>query len=158
MKNIVLARVDDRLIHGEVVSLWTPYLSANRIIIIDDSVAADKFNSRVLKLLAPSGIKVDVYTIKKASERLKGDFLKGERIILLAKTTITFNELVKKGVNLKEVNLGGMGIKEGRTPFIKNVSCSPEEVDAIRDLVNQNVHVFYQLVPEQKVIEVTELI
>ena len=46
MKNIVLARVDDRLIHGEVVSVWTPSLSANRIVIADDEVAADKFNSK----------------------------------------------------------------------------------------------------------------
>ena len=44
MRNIVLARVDDRLIHGEVVTAWTPSLSANRIVIVDDTVAADKFN------------------------------------------------------------------------------------------------------------------
>ena len=44
MKNIVLARVDDRLIHGEVVSVWTPSLNVNRIIVVDDEVAADKFN------------------------------------------------------------------------------------------------------------------
>lgn len=52
MKNIVLARVDDRLIHGEVVSVWTPSLNVNRIIVVDDEVAADKFNKRVIKALA----------------------------------------------------------------------------------------------------------
>ena len=48
MKNIVLARVDDRLIHGEVVSVWTPSLNVNRIIVVDDEVAADKFNKRLM--------------------------------------------------------------------------------------------------------------
>lgn len=56
MKNIVLARVDDRLIHGEVVSVWTPSLNVNRIIVVDDEVAADKFNKRVIKALAPNGV------------------------------------------------------------------------------------------------------
>ena len=61
MKNIVLARVDDRLIHSEVVSVWTPSLQVNRIIIVDDEVAADKFNKRIIKALAPNGVKCNVY-------------------------------------------------------------------------------------------------
>jgi len=65
MKNIVLARVDDRLIHGEVVSVWTPSLNVNRIIVVDDEVAADKFNKRVIKALAPNGVKVNVRNRKR---------------------------------------------------------------------------------------------
>lgn len=65
MKNVVLARVDDRLIHGEVVSVWTPSLNVNRIIVVDDEVAADKFNKRVIKALAPNGVKVNVYGTEK---------------------------------------------------------------------------------------------
>lgn len=71
MKNIVLARVDDRLIHGEVVSVWTPSLNVNRIIVVDDEVAADKFNKRVIKALAPNGVKVNVYATEKGAEVLK---------------------------------------------------------------------------------------
>ena len=73
MKNIVLARVDDRLIHGEVVSVWTPSLNVNRIIVVDDEVAADKFNKRVIKALAPNGVKVNVYATEKGAEVLKKD-------------------------------------------------------------------------------------
>ena len=47
MKNIVLARVDDRLIHTEILTLWVPEVRANRIIIVDDVVAKDKFRSKV---------------------------------------------------------------------------------------------------------------
>ena len=49
MKNIVLARVDDRLIHTEILTLWVPEVRANRIIIVDDVVAKDKFRSKVIK-------------------------------------------------------------------------------------------------------------
>lgn len=74
MKNIVLARVDDRLIHGEVVSVWTPSLNVNRIIVVDDEVAADKFNKRVIKALAPNGVKVNVYRNRKRGRHLTERF------------------------------------------------------------------------------------
>ena len=57
MKNIVLARVDDRLIHTEILTLWVPEVRANRIIIVDDVVAKDKFRSKVIKEMAPQGVK-----------------------------------------------------------------------------------------------------
>lgn len=158
MKNIVLARVDDRLIHGEVVSVWTPSLSVNRIVVADDEVAADKFNSRVLKALAPAGVKVNVYSVDKASEKMKEEETKGERILILAKTPITFKRMVENGVALKEVNLGGMGLRGERTPFIKNVSASPDELAAIKEMRAKSVRVYYQLVPEQQIIEVDDYI
>jgi len=153
MRNIVLARVDDRLIHGEVVSVWTPSLSVNRIVIADDAVAADKFNSKVLKVLAPAGVKVNVYTVDEASEKMKTEGQKGERVMILAKTPITFLRMVENGLAIKAVNLGGMGIRDERTPFIKNVACSPDERDSIKKMMDQGVRVYYQLVPEQQMIE-----
>lgn len=156
MKNIVLARVDDRLIHGEVVSVWTPSLGVNRIIVVDDDVAADDFNKRVIKALAPNGVKVNVYATQKGAEVLMKDPKSPqEKVMVLTKTPITFDRMAKLGLQLQSVNLGGMGLREQRTPFIKNVACSPEEIEAIKNLKNTNVHVYYQLVPEQQVIEVS---
>lgn len=153
MRNIVLARVDDRLIHGEVVSVWTPSLSVNRIVIADDSVAADKFNSKVLKVLAPAGVKVHVYTVDEASEKMKTEGVKGERIMILAKTPVTFLRMVDNGLDIKAVNLGGMGIRDERKPFIKNVACDPAEKNSIKEMINRGIRVYYQLVPEQQIIE-----
>ena len=80
MRNVVLARVDDRLIHGEVVTAWTPTFKANKIIIIDDEVAKDTFNVRVVKALAPAGTKVIVYNVEKAAEKLMVQGVPGERL------------------------------------------------------------------------------
>ena len=82
MRNIVWCRVDDRLIHGEVVTAWTPYTQANRIVIVDDEVAADDFNKRVLKSLAPSGTQVAVLTVAGATKALQKDPKPGERVLL----------------------------------------------------------------------------
>lgn len=154
MRNVVLARVDDRLIHGEVVTAWTPTMRANRIIIVDDEVAKDTFNVRVVKALAPAGTKVFVYDVEKASEKLMVQGLPDERLLVLAKTPTTFNRLIKNGVPLKEVNLGGAGIRGERKPFINNVSLDPEEVKACEEMQKAGCRVYYQLVPEQGVIEI----
>lgn len=155
MKNIVLARVDDRLIHGEVVSVWTPSLNVNRIIVVDDEVAADKFNKRVIKALAPNGVKVNVYGTEKGADILQRDSKDpNERVMILTKTPITYDRMADMGLKLSDVNLGGMGLRGERTPFIKNVTCSPDEITSIKNLRAKGVHVYYQLVPEQQVIEV----
>ena len=154
MRNVVWARVDDRLIHGEVVTAWTPNTHANRIMIIDDEVVRDKFNVRVVKALAPAGTKVIVYSVEKAAEKLMVPGVAGERILLLAKTPITFNRLIQAGVPLKEINLGGAGIRNKRQPFINNVALDPDEVLACEEMQKSGAHVFYQLVPEQGVIEI----
>lgn len=158
MKNIIFARVDDRLIHGEVVTAWAPTHSINHIIIIDDVVAQDVFQKRVLKALAPTGVKVDAFTTEEGIVELKKEYNEKERILLLTKTPITYAKLVEGGIDLPQVNLGGMGIRGQRQTFIKNVACDEEEVAAIRQMVDNGIHVFYQLVPEQRLIEITNLL
>lgn len=159
MKEITLARVDDRLIHGEVVSVWTPALSINRIVVIDDSVAADSFNKRVLKALAPAGVKVLVWDVAAAAEKLKAEPKPDERIMLLAKTPITFNRLYDSGISsIREVNLGGMGLRDERRTFIKNVACDDREIEAIRAMLGKGIRVYYQLVPEQQIIEADDYV
>ena len=155
MKNIVLARVDDRLIHGEVVSVWTPSLQVNRIIIVDDEVAADTFNKRVIKALAPNGVRCNVYSVERGADILQRDSKEAsERVMVLTKTPITHDRMADLGLKLTDVNLGGMGLRDERTPFIKNVACSPDEIQSIKNLREKGTHVYYQLVPEQQVIEV----
>ncbi len=158
MRNVVLARVDDRLIHGEVVTAWTPTYKGNRIMIVDDEVVQDKFNVRVVKALAPEGTKVIVYSVEKAAEKLMVPGVEGERIIVLTKSPISFARLIRMGVPIKEVNLGGAGIRGQRKPFINNVSLNPEEVLACEEMQKAGVHVYYQLVPEQGVIEIDEAV
>ncbi len=158
MRNVVWARVDDRLIHGEVVTAWIPTTRTNRVIIVDDEVAKDDFNKRVVKALAPAGTKCFVYSVEKAAEKLMVQGLADERILVLAKSPTTFDRLIRAGVPFKEVNLGGAGIRGDRKPFINNVSLDPAEVKACEDMKAAGCHVFYQLVPEQGVSEIDNAI
>lgn len=158
MKNIIFARVDDRLIHGQVVTEVVPTHNINHIIIVDDVTASDKMQGRILKALAPSGVQVSVHSIESATDNLKKDFNPKERVLVLAKTPLAFKTLHDNGIEFKEVNIGGMGTRDDRSVLIKNIGANEEERQAIRSLLDNNVDVYYQLVPEQKKYELSSIV
>lgn len=157
MLNIVLTRIDDRLIHGQVVTAWSKITEANRIIIVDDEVAEEAFLVKVLKTAAPSNIKVDVFGINEATEALKGES-QGEKLIILVKTPSAVLSLIEAGVDIKALNVGGMGAGVGRKKFYKNISVSESEKEEFKKLTDIGVNVFIQIVPDAKQIEVKKLL
>lgn len=157
MLNIVLTRIDDRLIHGQVITAWSKITAATRIVVVDDGVAKDPFMAKVLKIAAPSTVKVEVYSIEEASGVLKGEDT-GEKVIVLVKYPATVLELVKLGVGIKELNVGGMGASKGRKSFYKNISVSQEEKDIFKELTNNGIDISIQIVPDAKKIDVAKLI
>jgi PTS system mannose-specific IIB component len=125
--------------------------------VVDDGVAKDPFMAKVLKIAAPSTVKVEVYTTEEAAEVLKGEDT-GEKVIVLAKYPATILELVKLGVGIKELNVGGMGASKGRKSFYKNISVSQEEKDIFKELIDKGVDISIQIVPDAKKIDVAKLI
>ena len=88
MENVLLARVDDRLIHGQVMTAWMKLLPAKEIIVIDNKVAKDEFMITVLEMAAPTRVIVKVFTEEKAAEVLQAGLSKPT--ILLAKTPVSY--------------------------------------------------------------------
>ena len=128
MKKIVLARVDDRLIHTEILTLWVPEVRANRILIVDDVVAKDK----VIKEMAPKGLIIHVYGIDRAVEKLKEPpSFDGERVIVIAETPLVFEELLKRGIRIPQLNIGGMGIRGERKTVARRIACDEREMESI---------------------------
>ncbi|MDQ0204601.1 PTS system mannose/fructose/N-acetylgalactosamine-transporter subunit IIB [Pectinatus haikarae] len=147
MLNIVLTRIDDRLIHGQVVTAWAKVTKGNRIVVVDDGVANDDFMSKIIKMAAPASFKIGIHTIEQAAEILKQDDT-GERVIVLVKTPVTVQALMDKGVKIKELDLGGMGATKGRKQLYRNISISEAEKDCFRQLIDKGVHVVVQIVPD----------
>ena len=71
MENVLLARVDDRLIHGQVMTAWMKTYPATQIVIADDGVAKDEFMISVLETAAPAGVRVRVFGVDKTARLLK---------------------------------------------------------------------------------------
>lgn len=158
MRNIVLARIDDRLIHGQIVTSWCKATSANRIVIVDDPLSKDSFTQRLLKAAAPSDIIVDILGFDQAVQFLQEDDHGEGKVILLTKTPKVMEDLINQNIFIKTIILGGMGAKTGRSKLNKNISASTEEVDCMKRIINGGTEIFYQLVPAERPINVKKFI
>ena|SRR5690625_2323656 len=151
---IVLTRIDDRLIHGQVMTAWVGNVKGNKIVIVDDEVGQDPFMQNILKMMAPSGIEIQVFTVEGAIEELTKEGNADDRIIILVKTPEPVYELIKAGVAIKELNIGGMGSKAGRKNLYRNIHASPEERETIRKIIEKGVNAIVRIVPDDRGVDV----
>lgn len=158
MRNVVLTRIDDRLIHGQVVTGWVKKTDCSRILIVDDQVAKDAFMQRLLKAAAPPKMLVEAKSVTDASAWLAEEGESSERIMVLVKVPEVIEEMQKAGLSFDEVVLGGMAAKAGRKKFNKNVSASEEEVACMKRIMAQGTKMVFQLVPDEVPTDVAKLV
>lgn len=150
MSEIVLTRIDDRLIHGQVMTAWVKKTRANQILIIDEEVAKDDFMSEILKMSAPSGIDIVVTGLEDAVAFLKAQESENKRLIILVKAPVTIDVLVESGIAIDKLVVGGMGAKANRRVLYKNISASDEERATFKKLIDQGIPVVIHIIPDQK--------
>lgn len=158
MKKIVLTRIDDRLIHGQVVTAWVKQYPITSILIIDDELTQNAFLQRIYKAAAPMGIEILIQTLDGAKDFLKGEPVADENLLILTKVPDTIEQIIDAGVPIDKVILGGMGQKKGRKSFNRNVSASEEEVKCFKRIISEGVDIFYQLVPDDSAVNIKNII
>ena len=157
MAKIVLARIDDRLVHGQVMTAWVQYTSANHIVIVDDATAGDEFTKTIIKMAVPVSIGLDIFNTEEASEKLKA-LPDSYRVIILTKGPQVYYQLIEEGVEIEEVTIGGMGASKARSKFYKNISASEEEKDYFRKIVTKGVGLKIHVIPDEKSVSVDSLL
>ena len=156
MENLVLTRIDDRLIHGQVMTAWIKQKNAVQVVVADDEVAEDDFMINVLEMAVPDEIAIGIFNRDDAVEFMKQGL--EAPTILLVKGPEILNYIVDHGIEIDEIDVGGMGAKEGRSVLYKNISTNPEENKNFLDLIQKGVNVFVQVMPQDKQVNVAEYI
>lgn len=136
---IKFARIDDRLIHGQVTTVWAKEAKAERIIICSDDVAKDEIRRTLLKQAAPPGIKVNVCDIEKAVRVYNNPIYQNETVFYLFTKPADVLRMVEKGVPIKSINIGGMAFSKGKVQITKAVSVDAEDVAAFKRLYELGV-------------------
>ena len=157
MRELVLVRIDDRLIHGQVVTQWMSAVHGSRILIIDEPLLKNAMMVRMLKAVAPTGITVDVEALADAVEDLKQETEKKENLVILVKVPEVLEALIDSGIKIPKIILGGIGLTPQRKRFNKNVSASADEVACMKRIIQKGVPMYYQLVPSDKAVNVENL-
>ncbi|MDQ0496523.1 MULTISPECIES: mannose/fructose/sorbose PTS transporter subunit IIB [Paenibacillus] len=136
---ISFVRIDDRLIHGQVATVWVKETKCNKIIAVSDEVAADTLRKTLLLQVAPPGIKAYVVTIAKAIEAYNNPKYNDFKTLFLFTNPTDVLRVVEGGVPFTSVNVGGMCFKEGKTQITGAVSVDKQDVEAFHKLHEKGI-------------------
>ena len=144
---IVLARVDSRLLHGQVATAWTKSTNPNRIIVVSDSVAKDELRKKLIQEAAPPGVKANVVPIKKIIEVSRDPRFGNTKALLLFENPQDVLRAIEGGVDIDVVNIGSMAHSVGKVMVNKVLSMNADDVDAFEKLKAKNVKFDVRKVP-----------
>lgn len=144
----VLARIDSRLLHGQVATSWTKNTQPTRIIVVSDTVARDELRKKLIQQAAPSGIKAHVVPIKKMIELSKDDqHFGGQRALLLFENPQDVLRAVEGGVPLDTINVGSMSHSTGKVQPNKVLAFDQDDIDTFKKLKEAGVTFDVRKVP-----------
>jgi len=147
--SVLLARVDDRLIHGQVVVGWAKALEADCLVVANDAVAADPLQRTLLPMAVPPHIKVAILRLSEAADAIAKGLVPGRRVILLFASLPDAARFQSSGGPLKELNIGGIRLAPGRQVLRTAVALGPDDVLAARALARAGTLLTLRMVPSE---------
>jgi len=155
---IGLARIDDRLIHGQVATRWTKETNVSRIIVVSDEVAADTVRKTLLTQVAPPGVTAHVVDVAKMIRVYNNPKYARERVMLLFTNPTDVERVVEGGVNITSVNIGGMAFRQGKTQVNNAVSVDSKDIDAFNKLNARGIELEVRKVSNDQKLKMMDLL
>jgi PTS system mannose-specific IIB component len=156
--DIRLARIDSRLLHGQVATAWTKSVSPNRIIVVSDSVSKDELRKTLLTQAAPVGVKVNVVPIQKLADVWDDPRFATVKALLLFETPQDVAKAVESGVKLDKVNIGSMSHSEGKRMLTNAVAVDEEDIKTLEYLRDNGITFDVRKVPADQGKDVFDLL
>jgi len=145
---IVLHRVDERLIHGQVVVGWGGHLQPHRYVVVDDELVASQWEQELYTLGVPDGTEVEFVTAREARLRLLAWRDSGEKTVVLTRDLPTLLEMATGGLlEGVEVNLGGLHLRTGREEVLPYLFLDDEDRSLLQELADEGVLISAQDLP-----------
>ena len=151
--NIKLIRIDDRLIHGQIVMAWTKAIEVKRIVVINDKVFLDAIRKMLLETVAPPGIKVSVLSVKDGITKLQDGSFEGQDLMILFTNPTDVLAVKSAGVAISAINIGGMSFSQGKKQLTKAISVDDADVEAFKKLDSLGCSLQIQVVPSDSVVD-----
>ncbi|MEG2708018.1 MAG: PTS system mannose/fructose/N-acetylgalactosamine-transporter subunit IIB [Vagococcus sp.] len=148
--NIIGARIDSRLVHGQVANLWIPKLQIERVIVVDDSISESDIEKSGLRLATPTGVKLSVLPIERAINQLKDDRYGNQRLLFVLKSPAIYLKLVEAGIPIKEINVGNMAKTEGSLKVTNSINVVESDIQDFEAITKLGTKVISQMVPGVK--------
>jgi mannose/fructose/N-acetylgalactosamine-specific phosphotransferase system component IIB len=147
---IVLVRIDDRLIHGQVVEGWVNHLQADCIMVADDQVAANPLQCSIMELAVPQGLSVAIGGVLDICKKVRMPPYDIRRVILLFSNPADVLRGIMAGLECTELNIGGLRQVPGKRKLLDILALDDGDLKALQDIAARGVHIFIRSVPTQR--------
>lgn len=154
---LVFIRIDDRLIHGQVVEGWVNFLKATTILVADDRVASDPVQRSIMEISVPQDLRVSIGRVEDICREARTAASGRDRAILLFSTPSAALRAIRLGLQCDELNIGGMHYVPGKRKLLDVLAVDDQDVEALREIVAHGVNVTVQTVPSQKPLPLAKL-
>lgn len=154
--SILLTRIDNRLIHGQVATQWNSTLGANLILVANDDVAGNKMRQNLMNMAAPTGVATRFFSLQKTIDVIHKASPK-QHIFLVAENPSDVLTLVKGGVPIRKVNIGNMHMSEGKRQVATSVAVDDADVAAFKELQDLGVELEIRRVPSTPAEDINKL-
>lgn len=144
---LCLIRVDDRLIHGQVILGWARAMKPGRIVVANDRIATSTWERKFYTSSVPSNIKVSFLDLDETARQLLNNLFKNELVMILFESVKDVYSVVAKGVSMTDVNIGGLHYRQGAEELLPYVFLTGEDRTYLRELVKLSVRLTAQDIP-----------
>lgn len=158
--NITVMRIDDRLIHGQIVTKWIDYANAKKIIVADDKAAGDPMQQMLLKLAVPSGVKLEILTKADALKKIQED-TSSINVLLMVRNPKEANSLLDMGLKIDTINVGNISNSKsetGRKKMLDFIYLEQQDVDELQAIGVKGVTLEIRAIPTDRSKDILEMI
>jgi len=138
--DVQLFRIDDRLIHGQVVLGWAAALNSKSIILCDNSVFENDWEKELYLSCVPDDLQTRILNIERTIDLLKQENNNLEKTILLVQSPYIVEEIVDKGIVIPKINVGGIHFREGRKKVLPYLYLDADEINSFRRCMDKGVY------------------
>ncbi|MWN05579.1 PTS sugar transporter subunit IIB [Gilliamella sp. Pas-s95] len=147
---ITLTRVDDRVIHGQIMTRWTKVRPVDGILVVGDNIASDELRKRVLKAAAGT-LKIGIYTVEQGVDKIKQGMESTKNFFLISDSPQTFEKLLRAGAKLNPtLNIGCMNTRAGAKVLGRTVAIDENDYKAFEYIEAQGIKIEFQLLPDDE--------
>lgn len=141
---ICMTRVDFRMIHGQVASVWIPHYSATKVVIIDDTTSKDTFVQQILTFAAPKGTSVEFYNVEDGVAKYKENQFGNGKIIVIFRSIEQAYKAYMQGFEFESINVGQTPRESDQAHATATVYVSKEDLEHLKELDQKGVYVYFR--------------
>lgn len=147
---IVLARVDQRLIHGITVNQWNKVLHPKRFMVVDDEISQNEMVKASMRMSKPAGTGMSIISREKAITNFKNGKYDSHTVFLIVKEPSILLDLINAGITIPKVNVGALFEQGDRKPYTKRVALDDKEVSDLKAINQKGIPVFFEYTPDDQ--------